>query len=169
MAARSAGSNRLQYIYTTQRSARLVTETITSHGGNSLEKPLGTDLYFAISVQAKNANEVTKGILVQAKRRDRVKWSELQEQCRRMNLVTKKGSVVWIYNSDCVDVLRATDGPKSTSQTFSVEKLFDRVLKCELGDLRKVPSGSFGDRSALKAMLEDLGAQNAVWLGLKRS
>lgn len=148
---------------------RVITETITSHGANSLEKPLGTDLYFAISVQNKNGVEIKKGILVQAKRRDRVKWKDLEEHCRRMKLLTKKGSVVWIYNSNCVDVLRSTDVPIRKDQPFSVDKFFNRVLECELGDRHKVPSGSFGDRGNLKAMLQDLGAQNAIWLELERS
>ncbi len=146
----------------------VITETITSHGSNSLEKPMGTDLYFAISVEDKLGHATTKGLLVQAKRKDKLNWNDLTEQCRRMNMVTKKGSVVWIYAANGIDVVRSVDVPKPNSPSFGVGKLFDRVLACELGDRRKVPNGQFGDRGELKEMIKALGAKNAVRLGLKR-
>jgi hypothetical protein len=146
---------------------RVITETITSHGPKSLEKPLGTDLYFAISVEDEFDNVTTKGVLVQAKRKDKLDWHGLEEQCRRMNLVTKKGSVVWIYTPNGIDVVRSVDVPKRRFNTFGVDKLFDRVLECELGDRRKVPNGLFGDHDQLKSMIEALGARNAVWLDLE--
>lgn len=147
---------------------RVITETITSHGSKSLEKPMGTDLYFAISVEDQQGNVTTKSLLVQAKRREKLDWRELTEQCRRMNMVTKKGSVAWIYSAHGIDVIRSVDVPKRSSPAFRVDALFSRVFECELGDRRKIPNGHFGDRSALKAMIETLGAKNAVRIGLKR-
>ena len=85
-----------------------------------------------------------------------------------MNMVTKKGSVVWIYTPNGIDVVRSVDVPKRRSPVFSVDNLFDRVFECELGDRRKVPNGPFGDRRELKTMIEALGAKNAVWLDLER-
>lgn len=146
---------------------RVITETITSHGRNSLEKPMGTDLYFAISVEDELGNKTTKGVLVQAKRQDKFNLRQLTEQCRRMNMVTKKGAVVWIYSPTGIDVIRSVDVPTHSSSRFGVDKLFDRVLECELGDRRKVPNGQFGDRGELKTMIETLGAKNAVWLDLE--
>lgn len=146
---------------------RIITETITSHGSKSLEKPLGTDLYLAISVEDENGHIKTKGVLVQAKRRENLHRSILEEQCRRMNMVTKKGSVVWVYTSSGIDVIRSVDISKERSATFSIATLFERVLQCELGDRRKVPNGKFGDRAQLRTMIEALGAKNAVWLDLE--
>jgi hypothetical protein len=85
-----------------------------------------------------------------------------------MNLVTKKGSVGWIYTPTGIDVVRSVDVPKRRSRTFSVDKLFDRILECEFGDRRKVPNGPFGDHDQLKSMIEALVARNAVWLDLER-
>lgn len=147
---------------------RVITETITSHGSRSLEKPMGTDLYLAISVDDEFGNAKKKGVLVQAKRGDKIDWRDLEEQCRRMNMVSKKASVVWIYTPNGIDVVRSVDVLKRSSTTFAIEKLFDRVLECELGDRRKVPSGNLGDRRALKTMIEVLGAKNAVLLDLER-
>lgn len=148
---------------------RVISETITSHGPKSLEKPMGTDLYFAISVEDTAGNETTKGILVQAKREDKLKWPELEEQCRRMDLVTKKGSVVWLYKPSGIGVLRASHVAKRVTPSITTTDFFDQVLKCTIGDRRKVPGGDFGDRDKLKQMLETLGARNAVWLDLEKT
>lgn len=148
---------------------RVITETITSHGSHSLEKPMGTDLYFAISVEDEGGTQISKGVLVQAKRRDKVKWPELEEQCRRMSLVTKKGSVVWIYAKNGIDVIKSQDVHKKSSKSVGISTFFDLVLECEIGDQRKVPKGPFGNRKQLKTMLETLGARNGVWLELEES
>lgn len=147
---------------------RVISETITSHGPKSLENPMGSDLYFAISVEDAAGNETTKGILVQAKREDKRKWRELEEQCRRMELITKKGSVVWLYRPSGIGVLRASDVAQRVTPSITTTAFFDQVLKCTIGDRRKVPGGDFGDRDKLKQMLETLGARNAVWLDLEK-
>jgi hypothetical protein len=147
---------------------RVISETITSHGPRSLEKPMGTELYFAISVEDDVGNETSKGVLVQAKRADKLRWPDLEEQCRRMNMVTKKGSVVWLYKPTGIDVLRSPDVAKRTVPSMGTADFFERVLKCEIGDKHKVPEGQFGNRRKLKEMLETLGAENAVWLDLEK-
>ncbi|MFN3252324.1 hypothetical protein [Roseibium album] len=146
---------------------RIITETITSHGPRSLEKPTGMDLYFAISVEDDLGNEVTKGILVQAKRGDKTALPDLVEQSRRMNKISKKGSVIWVYSPNGISVLRSVDVSRPIARGFGVDNLFERVFECELGDLRRVPKGRFGDRENLKEMIEELGAKNAVWLDFK--
>ncbi|QAY77253.1 hypothetical protein [Sphingosinicella sp. BN140058] len=146
---------------------RVISETVTSHGRGSLEKPLGADLYVALSVEDACGLTTTKGVLIQAKRRDRLDPAGLSKQCRRMMHVTRKGSVAWIYTRTGVDVVRATDTTKKEWPVLSASQFFDAVLKCTLGDLRRVPNGSFGNRRALKAMLEKMGADNAIWLELQ--
>ncbi|MBN9308490.1 hypothetical protein [Devosia sp.] len=147
---------------------RVISETITSHGSNSLERPMGTDLYFAVSVEDAQGNETSKGILIQAKREDRPDWGDLVEQCRRMMMITKKGSVAWIYTPEGIEVIRSQDIDQRQAASVSSSEFFDRVLKCEIGDRRKVPRGEFGDRRRLKSMIETLGAKNAVWLDLEK-
>ncbi|MFJ6024262.1 hypothetical protein ACIQC9_06665 [Brevundimonas sp. NPDC092305] len=145
---------------------RVITETITSHGRKSLEKPLGTDFYFALSVEDAAGNRTSKGVLVQAKRERGCDWTELGEQCRRMRLVTKKESVVWLYRKTGIGVIRSTDVDRRVSASMDSTAFFDLVLECKIGDRRKTPPGPFGDRDSLKTMLKDLGAKNAVWLEL---
>lgn len=147
---------------------RVITETVTSHGPKSLEKPMGTDLYLAVEIEDARGNTTSKGVLIQAKRLDKISGSDLVEQCRRMNLITKKGSVVWLYDEKGIKVARSPDVEQGSMVPFGNAEFFNRVLKCSIGDKRKVPNGKFGDRRELKTMLETLGAQNAVWLELDK-
>lgn len=146
----------------------VISQTITSHGRGSLEKPTGAVLYLVISVKDQFGSTRTKGVLVQAKRHDKLDWAELGEQCRRMRKITAKGSVAWIYTSSGVDVIRSADLLRNEIPVQRADQFIEDVLKCTSGDLRRVPKGRFGDRRALKAMLERLGAENAVWLDLER-
>ncbi len=146
---------------------RVISETMPSHGRGSLEKPTGTDLYFALSVEDQFGDKTTKGILVQAKREDKLYWPHLDEQCRRMRKITRKGSVVWLYDASGIKVIQAVDMLKAETPVVASHEFFEAVLACEIGDKRRVPKGPFGDRQALKAMLENLGAKNAVWLELE--
>lgn len=147
---------------------RVISETISSHGSKSLEKPMGTDLYFAVEVEDAQGVATSKGVLVQAKRFDKAAGRDLLEQCRRMNLITKKGSVVWLYAKSGIKVARSADVVQGNMAPISNSEFFDRVLECSIGDKRKVPDGSFGDRRELRTMLETLGAKNGVWLELDR-
>lgn len=147
---------------------RAITETVTSHGPKSLEKPMGTDLYLAVEIEDAIGNTTSKGVLIQAKRLDKISGSDLLEQCRRMNLITKKGSVVWMYDKTGIKVARSPDVEQGSMAPFGNAEFFNRVFKCSIGDKRKVPNGKFGDRRELKNMLEALGAQNAVWLELDK-
>ncbi len=85
-------------------------------------------------------NQTSKGVLVQAKREQKCDWAVLGEQCRRMNLVTKKGSVVWLYKPSGIAGIRSPDVSKRISASMDSAAFFDRVLKCEIGDKRKVPA-----------------------------
>lgn len=143
---------------------RVISETIPSHGRGSLEKPTGTDLYIALSVEDQSGEGTTKGIFVQAKREDKLQWPDLREQCRRMRKITAKGSVVWLYGWNGIGVIRSTDIWKDTTPVSRADEFFERVLACEIDDKRRVPNGKFGDRVALKEMLKKFGARNAVWL-----
>jgi len=149
---------------------RVITETIPSHGAKSLEKPTGADLYIAIGVQPRQGPQVTKGVLVQAKRRDRIThdWRGLSEQCRRMCKITKKGSVVWTYGGRGVGAMRADQVVVGTeAPVLSLEEMFDAILQCQIGDKRRVPAGEFGDRVALAKMIREFGTRNAIWLELE--
>ncbi len=145
---------------------RVISETMPSHGPGSLEKPTGTDLYIALSITDRFGHQTSKGILVQAKREDRLHWSDLQEQCRRMRHISAKGSVVWLYRWNGIGVMRASDVERRSTPVVDADAFFESVLGCKIGDKRRVPQAPFGDRAALKAMLMKLSAQNAVWLDL---
>lgn len=148
---------------------RVITETITSHGKGSLEKPLGSDLYIAFSVQPLHGGEVAKGVYIQAKRIERLKqeMTDLLEQCRRMENVTKKGSLVWIYDHAGIVTANAGDMRMGAPPITPLQTMFSEIFACKIGDRRQVPNGEFGDRSALATMLKKRGIKNAVWLELE--
>lgn len=145
----------------------VISETITSQGKKSLEKPMGTDLYFAIQIEGRNEDKVSKAIFVQAKRAEKLPDRKLAEQCRRMLLITKKGSVVWLYDQEGIGVAKAVEVANGNIQKFDIFAFLDRVFECSIGDKRKVPMGSFGDRQQLKTMLETIGAKNGVAMAFR--
>jgi hypothetical protein len=121
---------------------RVISETITSHGPNSLEKPMGADLDFAVEVEDVKGDSTSKGVIIQAKRIDKSKGNELAEQCRCMNLITKKGSVVWLYDKSGIKVARSVDVMQGAMDPFTNSEFFNRGFECSIGDKRKVPNGS---------------------------
>jgi hypothetical protein len=147
----------------------VITETLPSHGKGSLEKPLGSDLYIAFSVQPLRGPEITKGVYIQAKRIERLshEMKSLLEQCRRMEKVTKKGSIVWVYGYDGIVTAKAGDMRTSSPTMTALQSMFFEIFACTIGDRRQVPKGDFGDRDALATMLKERGAKNAVWLELE--
>lgn len=150
-------------------SVRVMTQTVPSHGQKSFEKPTGIDLYIAISVASADGHITKKGVLVQAKREDQLNhpgdWENLAKQCRRMDKITKKGSFVWIYTPNGVEVLRAPDVlHRREIPVASARDMFDDVLECHTGDKRQVPRGQFGDRRALEDYVRSVAAKNALWL-----
>lgn len=145
---------------------RVITADIPSRGAGSLERPMGSDLYLLFEVQDENGHATSKGVFIQAKKQGNT--SDLVDQCRRMNLISKKGSAVWIYSKHGLTCERAVDAEQKLSNRFDSYRFFNRVLKCEIGDKRKVPGGHFGDRSALRDMLETIGAPQGVGVQLRK-
>jgi len=81
-----------------------------------------------------------------------------------MNLVTQKGSVVWLYGPQGVAVMRPADVTKNKTSAVALERMIDDLFRCWVGDQRKVPAALA--RPALSGMLRDLGARNGVVLKL---
>jgi len=145
---------------------RIITADITASGGKSLEKRMGSDLYLMFEVEDGHGQTTSKGVFVQAKKAGNSRG--LVKQCQRMNVISKKGSVVWTYTSAGVRCERAVDAENKLGITFDSHRFFDRVLKCEIGDRRRVPAGHFGDRAALTDMLETIGARDGVGIQLRK-
>src|SRR3546814_5527462 len=95
----------------------------------------------------------SKGVLIQAKRLDKIARNDLVEQCRRMNLITKKGSVVWLYDKTGIKVARSPDVERGSMAPFGNAEFFERVLKCSIGDKRKVPNRSEEHTSELQSLM----------------
>ncbi|OKO73409.1 hypothetical protein [Bradyrhizobium sp. AS23.2] len=105
------------------------------------EKVAGADLYISI-VRKDTDDQISKGILVQAKRRDAMLRSgepqRLGNQCKQMYRRSKKASYVWIYESDRILSVKAPQASKPILQrvtgSSSVGELIADGLRCNKGD-----------------------------------
>ena len=142
--------------YTTSRIAGIINSTlrhepITAPGlildvhleefTRSQESVAGADLY--ISLVRRDLDEiVSKGIIVQAKRRDSLLKSgepeRLGKQCKRMNRRSKKGAYVWVYDSHGATSIKAPQASapllQKVSESSSIGELIARGLRCTAGD-----------------------------------
>src|SRR3546814_21037135 len=90
---------------------------------------MGTDLYLAVEIEDAMGSTTSKGVLIQAKRLDKIARNDLVEQCRRMNLITKKGSVVWLYAKTGIKVDRSPDVERGSMAPFGNRPDKSRVGK----------------------------------------
>src|SRR3546814_4556016 len=89
-----------------------------------------TTLFRAVEIEDAMGSTTSKGVLIQAKRLDKIARNDLVEQCRRMNLITKKGSVVWLYDKTGIKVARSPDVERGSMAPFGNAEFFERVRKC---------------------------------------
>jgi hypothetical protein len=105
------------------------------------EKIAGADLYISV-VRKDRDNRISKGILVQAKRRDAMLRSDepqrLGNQCKQMRRRSKKSSYVWIYEDDHVLSVKAPQASKPilqrVAEASSAGALIADGLRCKRGD-----------------------------------
>lgn len=148
----------------------VITQDFSDRGGKALEKPTGTDLYIGISVRTKGC-VFAKGLLIQSK------WQltlgiegqkNLEKQCREMIKRSDKGSFVWSYGPNAVEVTPASEVIISKGKTIDqlsskgATEFFTDVLDCFSGDQKLVPAGGLNDRRQLGIFLEELRVPNGV-------
>jgi hypothetical protein len=142
--------------YTTSRLAHAINDAIRNHPitapGLALdvhaeeftkpqEKVAGADLYISV-VRKDKDDQISKGILVQTKRRDAMIRSgepqRLGNQCKQMRRRSKKASYVWIYESDRILSVKAPQASKPILQRVtepsSAGELIADGLRCNKGD-----------------------------------
>lgn len=142
--------------YTTSRLAQAINHAIRNHPitapGLALdihaeeftkpqEKVAGADLYISL-VRKDTDDQISKGILVQTKRRDAMIRSgepqRLGNQCKQMYRRSKKASYVWIYEGDRILSVKAPRASKPILQRVtdpsSVGELIADGLRCNKGD-----------------------------------
>ncbi len=108
----------------------------------SQEKVNGADL--CISLVRRDTDEpISKGMLVQAKRRDAMIRSgeprRLGNQCKNMHRRSKTASYVWVYEQGGVTSVRAPQASQPLLQRVSepsTGELIAKGLRCNAGDKR---------------------------------
>lgn len=101
----------------------------------------GADLYISL-VRKDEAEQVSKGMLVQSKRREAMLRSDepqrLGNQCKRMRRRSKDASYVWIFEDDNVRSVKAPQASQPLLQRVtepsSVGELIAKGLRCSAGD-----------------------------------
>lgn len=133
---------------------------------NTVEPLLGSDLYIGLS--AKQGSKTTrKGIFVQAKREQNRDRQSLRKQCKTMQVVTKKGSAVWIYGYRGLSTSTTTEYLGSGVVKGSAEQFFDRAFQCTLGDKTKAPSSIFEDKEAIGDWIRTVRTREALLLSVQ--
>ena len=128
------------------------------------EKQTGADLYISLVRGNFIVPSVSKGVLVQAKRRRSLIDSEesrrLGNQSKRMYRRSKTSSYVWINEQDGVVCTKA---PRSSRPTFtwvvnpmSVGELIANGLRCTLGDEGIGRDLSVGTLQGVSAVMESV-------------
>lgn len=162
----------------------VVAQDFPDRGRDSWEHKSGADLYIGIRVETAGAPfEVSKGLLIQAKKAKRVikassrsseseEQRDLIDQCEKMLARTDKGAFVWVYGMSGTHVVPASEVLKQQSippeylQGRNVGEQFRDVLDCFSGDTGLVGPGIFENDFALATFLEEIAVKRGVTIKL---
>ena len=133
----------------------------------------GADLY--ISLVRKDTTPISKGMLVQAKRREKLRNSgepeRLGNQCKRMRRRSKKASYVWIFERDGIVSVTAPQATapllQRVSGSSSVGTLITNGLRCNAGDV-SIGRDALADRvNAIRAVMRRLSVPTAIEIAVR--
>lgn len=139
------------------------------------EPPVGADFLIVLSFVSPELSQ-TKGVLVQAKKKDYGKnfssaeFNKLKEQCQKMITFTPD-SFVWTYSSEKIRVHRAymvealvEEETRSIDEAcyMSVPGFFNAFLRCYNGD----PALSFRNIDRLNSVIEAMKASSILLVSL---
>lgn len=160
-------------------------------GRDADESKSGADLYLGLRVEPRRGLGLpimSKGLLIQAKKRDVPKFSRIErderafrmpktqadllKQCEKMLMRTDKGAFVWVYGSAGTHVVPASEVLKHRSMPpeflagRNVAEQFRDVLDCFSGDQTLTASHIFDDDFAFGAYLREIAVKRGVTIAL---
>lgn len=148
----------------------VITQDFPDRGPGSLEKATGIDLYIGIRVSS-SLGKISKGVFIQSKWQKGMTSSERQnltEQCEKMIVRSNKGSFVWVYGPQKVDVFPADEFiayPKVEVSDLNgkrVTDFFSDVLDCFSGDRKLAWDEAFTSRARLAGFLKEYRVARGV-------
>jgi hypothetical protein len=143
-------------------NAKIMVRDFPSQGKGALEGKVGADVYISTAVISESGEDVSKGMLAQAKWDDTMDDPKLATQEGKM-LERTGSSYVWVFGADGASCLRAGAGHiVASSESQSIGSLIANSLRCIEGDtgigrdLTKPPGTSMNE------IMQELG----VYTGL---
>ena len=172
----------------TRYRVSVVAQDFADRGPGSHEWHSGADLYLGIRVEHGDGFEVSKGMLIQAKKARTTllrkndgallqqvvnEQIDLVEQCGKMLSRTKPNAAfVWLYDATGVEVVPAQElisnasTPPELLAKRNIAEQFREVLDCFQGDPDLVASSIFEDDGALGGFMEEMAVQRGIALKL---
>ncbi|MEY9153381.1 hypothetical protein [Bradyrhizobium japonicum] len=135
-----------------------------AQGRGALEGKVGADVYISVAVIPENREDVSKGMLAQAKWDHSAKDPKLPEQIGKM-MERSESSYVWVYGPNGVTCYPAGDyiNPDSAGAGGqSVGSLIANGLRCKQGDRRIGRDLTKPLITSLNEIMEELGVLTAV-------
>ena len=133
-------------------------------GPGALEGKVGADVYISVAVIGEDRNDVSKGMLAQAKWDHTIKDAKLPEQIGKM-MERSESSYVWVFGPHGVTCLPAGkyfDPNPAEEAGQSVGSLIANGLRCEEGDRRIGRDLTKPLITSLNEIMQDLGVNTAV-------
>lgn len=140
-------------------AVEVTVQELPDKGPDSLERPVGADVYVAVVRSDNQAKPVSKGILAQTKWDD----SPLRDLRRQEGDMLDRSdeSYVWIYGPEGVYVVPAERNRRrrpDLDKATSVGELLVTAIECRAGDPELGPDLSKPSRQAMREKLEELAA-----------
>lgn len=134
-----------------------------AQGRGALEGKVGADVYISVAVIPENREDVSKGMLAQAKWDHSERDPKLPEQIGKMMERSESSSYVWVYGPNGVTCYPAGDyfNPESATGQ-SVGSLIANGLRCKEGDRRIGRDLTKPLITSLNEIMEELGVLTAL-------
>jgi hypothetical protein len=144
-------------------NVRVAVRDFPPQGPGALEGKVGADVYISVAVIGEDGEDVSKGMLAQAKWDHTTKDAKLPEQIGKMRERTGS-SYVWVFGPQGVLCLPAGEyfhpAPSRKSQTIG--SLIANGLRCEEGDRRIGRDLTKPTITSLNEIMQDLGVNTAL-------
>ena len=126
---------------------------------------MGADVYISVAVIPESREDISKGMIAQAKWDHSARDPHLPEQIGKMMERSESSSYVWVYGPNGVTCYPAGDYLNPHSEGGggqSVGSLIANGLRCEEGDRRIGRDLTKPLITSLNEIMEELGVQTAV-------
>lgn len=153
----------------------VIAQSLPDRGPQSIEKLIGADLFFSVSLHDEDGDGFDKGIFIQAKYDDNIDIDELKKSFEKMKKTSdKKSSYVWVYTKEGIKVLSEYQAKKITGNNLngisprSVSSFTGRILDCYAGSHDWGIQNNTSRRSAVATKLREVRAREILDIQIEK-